>query len=145
MPTMADIREKFPQYNDLSDDDLAKAVHKKSYSDMPFDQFLAKIGKHGGSGGTWAAPNEGLSYFDKVGLAMHDTDDERELYLQKRFGEGNVKRQWGDGKNADFLVTHEGKTLYVKPNELGFFAETGANAPEPVSYTHLTLPTIYSV
>lgn len=42
--TMADVRAKFPQYNDMSDDDLAAALHKQFYSDMPADQFAAKIG-----------------------------------------------------------------------------------------------------
>lgn len=42
--TMADVRTKFPQYNDMSDDDLAAALHKQFYSDMPADQFAAKIG-----------------------------------------------------------------------------------------------------
>lgn len=39
-----EVRQKFPQYNDLSDADLAVALHKKFYSDMPFESFSAKIG-----------------------------------------------------------------------------------------------------
>jgi hypothetical protein len=44
MPTIADIRQKYPQYQDLSDDQLADSLHKKFYSDMPREQFNAKIG-----------------------------------------------------------------------------------------------------
>src|SRR5690242_19112951 len=44
MPTIAEVRQKYPQYNDLSDDQFADALHKKFYSDMPADQFRAKIG-----------------------------------------------------------------------------------------------------
>jgi len=44
MMTMQDVRAKFPQYSDMSDDDLAGALHRKFYSDMPFDQFASKIG-----------------------------------------------------------------------------------------------------
>ncbi len=44
MPTFAEVRAKYPQYNDLSDDQLASALHKKFYSDMPEDQFRQKIG-----------------------------------------------------------------------------------------------------
>lgn len=44
MPTIAEVRAKYPQYNDLSDDDLANALHKKFYSDMPEADFKAKIG-----------------------------------------------------------------------------------------------------
>lgn len=42
--TMADVRTKFPQYHDMSDDQLAGALHQKFYADMPQDQFYAKIG-----------------------------------------------------------------------------------------------------
>ena len=38
------IRQKYPQYQDLSDDQLAQGLHKKFYADMPFDQFASKIG-----------------------------------------------------------------------------------------------------
>ena len=41
---IAEVRAKFPQYSDLSDGDLAQALHKKYYSDLPFDQFAGKIG-----------------------------------------------------------------------------------------------------
>jgi hypothetical protein len=44
MPTIAEIRQKYPQYEDLSDDALAGALHKKFYSDMPREEFDTKIG-----------------------------------------------------------------------------------------------------
>ncbi len=44
MPTIAEVRAKYPQYNDLSDEALAGALHKKFYSDMPEADFKAKIG-----------------------------------------------------------------------------------------------------
>lgn len=44
MPTMAEVRDKYPQYGDMSDDELAGALHKKFYADMPEDQFRQKIG-----------------------------------------------------------------------------------------------------
>lgn len=44
MPTMAEVRAKFPQYNDMSDQQLAGALHKKFYSDMPEAEFNAKVG-----------------------------------------------------------------------------------------------------
>ena len=44
MPTIAEVRQKYPQYQDMSDSDLAGALHKKYYSDMPVEQFNAKIG-----------------------------------------------------------------------------------------------------
>jgi hypothetical protein len=44
MPTIAEVRQKFPQYQDMSDADLASAIHRKFYSDMPEADFNTKIG-----------------------------------------------------------------------------------------------------
>lgn len=44
MATIAEIRAQYPQYQDLSDQQLADAMHRKFYADMPRDQFDAKIG-----------------------------------------------------------------------------------------------------
>lgn len=41
---LGDFRSQYPQYNDLSDEDLARGLHQKFYSDMPFDDFASKIG-----------------------------------------------------------------------------------------------------
>lgn len=46
--TIADVRQKYPQYGDLTDQQLAKALHDKFYSDMPYDAFAKKIGLSGG-------------------------------------------------------------------------------------------------
>jgi hypothetical protein len=39
-----EIRQKYPDYKDLSDTELAQGLHQKFYSDIPFDQFSQKIG-----------------------------------------------------------------------------------------------------
>ena len=60
---IAEIRRKFPQYGDMSDGELAKALHAKFYADMPFDQFSGKIGL------TAAAPEpqaDGPSIMDRL-------------------------------------------------------------------------------
>jgi hypothetical protein len=44
MATIAEIRAKYPQYNDISDDGLADALYAKHYSDMPRAEFNEKIG-----------------------------------------------------------------------------------------------------
>lgn len=44
MASISDIRQQYPQYNDMSDQQLADAMYKAHYSDMPRDQFNAKIG-----------------------------------------------------------------------------------------------------
>ena len=43
LSTMAAIRQRYPMYSDMSDTALADAFHKKFYSDMPRDQFDAKM------------------------------------------------------------------------------------------------------
>ena len=40
---IADIRAKFPQYDDLSDGELVRGLHAKFYSDMPYADFLKQI------------------------------------------------------------------------------------------------------
>lgn len=44
MPTIAEVRQQYPQYSDMSDDALASALHSKFYSDMPRAEFDQKIG-----------------------------------------------------------------------------------------------------
>lgn len=39
-----EVREKYPQYDDLPDDQLAAGLHKKFYSDIPFEEFSQKVG-----------------------------------------------------------------------------------------------------
>lgn len=41
---IAEIRQKYPQYNEISDDELAKKLHAKYYASMPFEEFSSKIG-----------------------------------------------------------------------------------------------------
>lgn len=44
MPTIAEVRAKYPQYDDMPDDALASALHSKFYADMPRADFDVKIG-----------------------------------------------------------------------------------------------------
>lgn len=44
MPTIEEIRTQYPQYGDMSDGQLADALHTKFYADMPKDEFNKKIG-----------------------------------------------------------------------------------------------------
>lgn len=39
-----EVRSQYPQYGDLSDEQLARALHTKFYADMPFDAFAQKVG-----------------------------------------------------------------------------------------------------
>lgn len=44
MATLAEIRAKYPQYGDLSDEQLANAMHRKFYADMPREEFDRRVG-----------------------------------------------------------------------------------------------------
>ena len=44
MASIAEIRAQYPQYEDLSDKQLADALYTKHYSDMPRGEFDSKIG-----------------------------------------------------------------------------------------------------
>lgn len=44
MATLAEIRKQYPQYNDLSDQQLADALYRKNYADMPRAEFDRKVG-----------------------------------------------------------------------------------------------------
>ncbi len=61
MATIAEIREKYPQYSDMPDAALADALHNKFYADMPKADFYTKIG---------LTPSEGMP---KTRTAAQDT------------------------------------------------------------------------
>lgn len=44
MASLGEIRAKYPEYGYLSDNELADALHKKFYSDMPRDAFDKRLG-----------------------------------------------------------------------------------------------------
>lgn len=44
MATIAEIRAQYPQYNDLSDKELADSLHSKFYSDIPKEEVYSKLG-----------------------------------------------------------------------------------------------------
>jgi hypothetical protein len=44
MTTLAEVRQKYPQYADLDDATLGKALHAKYYADMPYEDFAQRVG-----------------------------------------------------------------------------------------------------
>lgn len=44
MATIAEIRAKYPEYQDMDDATLATALHRKFYSDMPLAEFSKRVG-----------------------------------------------------------------------------------------------------
>lgn len=47
--TIKDVRQKYPDYEDLSDQELADKLHSKYYSDLPKEDFYRNIGLNKGS------------------------------------------------------------------------------------------------
>jgi hypothetical protein len=44
MPTFQEIRQQYPQYSDLSDQQLVDGLHRKYYSDLSSEEFARRIG-----------------------------------------------------------------------------------------------------
>jgi hypothetical protein len=62
MATLGDIRASYPQYGDLSDEQLADGLYRKFYSDMPRDEFNAKIGRKAASMKQFELERDGKLY-----------------------------------------------------------------------------------
>lgn len=58
---MQEVRAKYPQYSDMSDGQLADALHAKYYSDMPKEKFYSSVG--------FKAEETKPDYLRQVGLA----------------------------------------------------------------------------
>jgi len=58
---LKEFRAQYPQYDDLSDQELAAGLHQKFYSDIPFDDFLKQVGPQ---------PVKDTGFFDMAGRAV---------------------------------------------------------------------------
>jgi hypothetical protein len=58
---LSEIRAQFPQYNDLSDDQLLIGLHQKFYSDIPMAKFAQQVQYDTGA----PDPTQGMSGVDK--------------------------------------------------------------------------------
>jgi hypothetical protein len=54
MSKLKELRAKYPQYNDMPDEELADKFHAKYYSDMPIEEFDRKLGLQRKSGAAQA-------------------------------------------------------------------------------------------
>lgn len=69
----AEVRAKYPQYKDLSDQQLAEGLHKKFYSDLPFEDFAQKVGYQAAPVVPDSAPAGGGGYNPMLGRLMGAT------------------------------------------------------------------------
>jgi hypothetical protein len=56
-----EFRQRYPEYNDIDDVSLARKLHAKDYSDMPFDTFAQRFGVSAGADPA-SQPNSGMRY-----------------------------------------------------------------------------------
>lgn len=96
MPTIAEVRAKFPQYDNMSDDALATALHQKFYSDMPEADFRQRIGL------PTTQPTEGGFAPRDVREAEPSRDQMKAAYQEE--ARGVRDRQSTVGKYADTAV-----------------------------------------
>lgn len=62
---IAEIRAKFPQYQDVPDGDLVRGLHRKHYSDIPYTEFLREIDFR-----KPVDPTEGMGGLEKFNAGM---------------------------------------------------------------------------
>lgn len=122
MPTMTDVRRQYPQYNDMSDQQLADALHDKFYADMPKDQFYQKVGLKQSSAPRPAAPAQQPSILGQLWS-----------------GTKNVAAGFAQGRTAipDLVTEGIGKAVSLIPTTLGEVADA-AGFPNAAQYLHNT-------
>jgi hypothetical protein len=74
--TMDQVRERFPEYDDLDDMTLANAIHGRFYSDMPIAEFYAQVGfnpeQDAGDNGIYPEVRPGFSQDNPIDLTTID-------------------------------------------------------------------------
>lgn len=108
MPTIADVRQQYPQYSDMSDAALAGALHQKFYSDMPREQFDQKVGlaaekpkeaetstlqriaidfaNQGNAAGQRTTPNT-AAYGQPISTEVHENDSGEAMFRDPKTGQ----------------------------------------------------------
>lgn len=131
MPTMAEVREKFPQYNDMSDADLAGALHRKFYADMPVAEFHDKIGfKAPDPLNVKAPPDRGIlgSIQNVVGGVADAVTQGATLGFADEMGAGvragaRALTNLAQGKDADLSGAYDRSLDEIRGREKEFAAE----------------------
>jgi DNA-binding protein H-NS len=67
---LEDFRRQYPQYSDISDEDLAKGLHRRFYSDIPFEDFSQRVGLITAESGFFPALKAGASGVQEAGYAL---------------------------------------------------------------------------
>ncbi len=43
MPTIADFKQRYPQFADMAPETLARELHTRFYSDLPYEDFMQEV------------------------------------------------------------------------------------------------------
>src|SRR5262245_38787815 len=73
---LAEIRQKYPDYDNLSDEELSRALHSKFYPDLDFKDFSKRIGFLAGANPEEYDPNS-PEYQKKYGPAGSTSENLR--------------------------------------------------------------------
>lgn len=87
---LQDFRAKYPQYESIPDEDLAKGLHQKFYSNIPYEQFAKQVGLQTAKANPSVAakPGKGSPALTKEGMAGgygFDTPQDVELSSKDPF------------------------------------------------------------
>jgi hypothetical protein len=77
------IREKYPQYSDLSDKQLVDRLHTKYYSDIPIQQFYGKVG---------LIQEKQISTVQTKSISINQQSTKKNTYLSSQVGANFVIR-----------------------------------------------------
>jgi hypothetical protein len=142
---LEDFRKQYPQYSDISDEDLAKGLHRRFYSDIPFEDFSQRVGLITAESGFFPALKAGVSGVQEAGYALAGrTGLMDEAAAQKAIEEEKAYQQ------RVFKPTEEGfleapvtKTLELLGGSLPYMgvplAAAGATLALPVTGTAATV------
>lgn len=128
--TLDSVRQKYPQYKDVDDDTLARGLHQKFYSQMPFNDFAAKVGYKPAVVGAADTPPPAQ---EEPGIGRQVLDVGKDLAGTVARGAGTLV---GVGKNA---MNIPAGGPYENPSE------RGAAWAKPFEHPGDTEPTIHKI
>lgn len=86
---ITELRTQYPQYNDMTDEEFARAFHKKFYSDIEFDDFSSRIGL-----APTMAPQgtEVVETFDDGGRIVRNAETGQESFVSSGYATSDPAR-----------------------------------------------------
>jgi hypothetical protein len=119
--TMDQVRERFPEYDDMDDMTLANAIHGRFYSDIPLADFYAQVGfnpqQDAGDNGVYPPPPLGSSAENPIDLNARPTADVLRKGAWVVGREGRPYQLTEDARNAPTRLgdVEESPGVYSRP------------------------------